>query len=343
MADWSHPVLTDLYTDVLTTYLNGRLNDCGTLFNTAPSNQPDHVIRFLRSPGLFQEWLSATWNPLLLDVTGGGTGASTASGARTNLGLGTMSTQSAAAVAITGGTESGVTIDNTNNIDAGAITSGTVATARLPTAFQSGMMVMYGGAAAPSGWVLCDGSAISRTTFSILFGVIGTAYGIGDGSTTFNVPDLRQKFPLGTATSGTGSTLGGSGGSIDHTHTSAAHTHTSAAHVHGTSVITVPHSHTISGTHTHGVSINVNSGVESFDSATGILGGGLNVAGINHVHLVSVVGTTAASSPGSTDSASPGLSGSTDSTTPGSTGSTTPGVTGTNNPPFCVVNYIIKT
>lgn len=70
----------------------------------------------------------------------------------------------------------------------------------------------------PSGFLLCNGSAISRTTYVKLFDIIGTTFGVGDGSTTFNLPDFRQRFPLGKAASGTGSALGGTGGAIDHTH-----------------------------------------------------------------------------------------------------------------------------
>lgn len=83
----------------------------------------------------------------------------------------------------------------------------------------SGTITSFGGTSAPDNWLLCDGSAISRTGFDTLFNAIGTTYGAGDGSTTFNLPDLRQRFPLGKATSGTGSTLGGTGGTIDHLHT----------------------------------------------------------------------------------------------------------------------------
>lgn len=83
---------------------------------------------------------------------------------------------------------------------------------------ESGVITAFGGAAAPTGWHLCNGAAISRTTFASLFAAIGTAYGAGDGSTTFNVPNLQQRFPLGKATSGTGATLGGTGGAIDHVH-----------------------------------------------------------------------------------------------------------------------------
>jgi microcystin-dependent protein len=55
----------------------------------------------------------------------------------------------------------------------------------------------FGGAAVPSGWLLCDGSAVSRTTYASLFAIIGVAYGYGDQSTTFNVPDFRGQFLRG--------------------------------------------------------------------------------------------------------------------------------------------------
>jgi microcystin-dependent protein len=82
----------------------------------------------------------------------------------------------------------------------------------------TGMIAAFGGTTAPTGWQLCDGSAISRSTNAALFAEIGTTFGVGNGTTTFNVPDLRQRFPLGKAAAGTGSTLGGTGGAIDHTH-----------------------------------------------------------------------------------------------------------------------------
>jgi microcystin-dependent protein len=93
------------------------------------------------------------------------------------------------------------------------------------TAVPTGGMVFYGAAAAPTGFLLCDGSLVSRATYSTLFAVTGTTYGAGDGSTTFGLPDLRGAFPLGKAAAGTGSTLGSTGGSLDHTHTGPSHTH----------------------------------------------------------------------------------------------------------------------
>ena len=54
----------------------------------------------------------------------------------------------------------------------------------------------------PSGWLYCDGSAVSRETYSALFDVIGTAFGSGDGSTTFNLPDMREAVPKGAGETG---------------------------------------------------------------------------------------------------------------------------------------------
>ena len=65
-----------------------------------------------------------------------------------------------------------------------------------------GSILPYGGASAPSGWFICNGSAISRTTYSELFAVIGTSFGSGDGSTTFNLPDLREATTKGVGLTG---------------------------------------------------------------------------------------------------------------------------------------------
>lgn len=74
-----------------------------------------------------------------------------------------------------------------------------LATADLPT----GTIVAFGGQTVPEGWLLCDGSLISRSTRATLFAAIGTAYGTGDGSTTFHLPDFRGRFLRGL-NSGTG-------------------------------------------------------------------------------------------------------------------------------------------
>jgi microcystin-dependent protein len=75
----------------------------------------------------------------------------------------------------------------------------------------AGSIFPYAGITAPSFYLLCDGSAVSRTTYSKLFSVLGTVYGIGDGSTTFNLPNLQGNIPVGK-NSGTFNTLGATGG-----------------------------------------------------------------------------------------------------------------------------------
>lgn len=55
----------------------------------------------------------------------------------------------------------------------------------------------FSGSVVPAGWLLCYGQAVSRTTYARLFAAIGTAYGVGDGSTTFNVPDMRGRIIVG--------------------------------------------------------------------------------------------------------------------------------------------------
>jgi len=60
-----------------------------------------------------------------------------------------------------------------------------------------GEIKMFAGNSVPTGWFLCDGSAVSRTQYKGLFGIIGTTYGAGNGSTTFNLPDLRGRSPMG--------------------------------------------------------------------------------------------------------------------------------------------------
>lgn len=63
----------------------------------------------------------------------------------------------------------------------------------------TGEVRMWGGTIAtiPNGWLHCNGAAVSRTTYAALFNIIGTQYGAGDGSTTFNLPDTRNYFPVG--------------------------------------------------------------------------------------------------------------------------------------------------
>lgn len=81
----------------------------------------------------------------------------------------------------------------------------------------TGGVIEFAGTTAPAGWLICDGSAVSRTTYADLFAAIGTAYGSGDGSTTFNIPNLKGKIPVGLNSADTDfNTLGKTGGEKTH-------------------------------------------------------------------------------------------------------------------------------
>ena len=159
-----------------------------------------------------------------------------------------------------------------------------------------GAIIMWGGAAAPAEWLLCNGGAVSRATYPALFAAIGTIYGAGDGSTTFNLPNFSQRFPLGKAGAGTGATLGEVGGSIDHAHWVPSHSHSVgslavASHSHAVGTLTVDeHTHN-SGTlnvasHTHGAGTlatnstgNHTHGVNSHSHSAGSYAVSVSVSG----------------------------------------------------------------
>ena len=77
-----------------------------------------------------------------------------------------------------------------------------------------GSIIPYGSTTVPVNWLVCDGSAVSRTTYAELFAIIGTNYGAGDGSTTFNLPNYKGRVPVGYDSSDTDfNTIGETGGS----------------------------------------------------------------------------------------------------------------------------------
>ena len=164
-------------------------------------------------------WVNLSAIALPVSVTNGGTGASTASAGLNNL----LPSQ-------TGNSGYSLTTDGTN--------ASWAAAAMVPP----GTVVPFAGSTAPAGWLLCDGSAVNRTTYSALYAVTSTIYGTGNGSTTFNIPDLRGRTVFGkdnmggtaasrlTTTYGlNGLTLGGAGGAQSKTLATTelpAHTHT---------------------------------------------------------------------------------------------------------------------
>lgn len=126
---------------------------------------------------------------------------------------------------------------NTTKIDSTNIQAGGVSIANLVTAAQQrlipvGTIIDYGGTAAPSGYLACDGTAVSRTTYSDLFTAIGTTWGVGDGSTTFNLPSLARRASVGSGGSGTG-TLGNAVGNTGGAETNSLSVSNMPQHDHG--------------------------------------------------------------------------------------------------------------
>lgn len=157
-----------------------------------------------------------------------------------------------------------------------------------------GAIVMWPTATPPADWLVLDGSSFSALTYPDLNTLLG-------GTT---LPDARQRFPLGLAISGTGSTLLGTGGAVDHTHTQPTHTHTGPSHVHSVDPPTTT------------------SGGPSATSPTNLVIGA--TASDTHTHDVNIPAF---------DSAAGGT---------GNTGASGSDSTGTNNPPFLSLNFIIK-
>lgn len=145
----------------------------------------------------------------------------------------------------------------------------------------AGVVLPFAGASAPSGWLLAYGQAVSRTTYADLFAVIGTTYGSGDGSTTFNLPDYRGRVAAGkdnmggssalrltSAGSGVdGSTLGVTGGAQSHTLT----VNQIPAHSHD--VITRDGGGGLNGNRPVGSNLGATSGSNNTDAAASKGGG----------------------------------------------------------------------
>ena len=194
----------------------------------------------------------------------------------------------------------------------------------------TGSITMYGGSAAPPGWLRCNGAEVSRTSYLSLFQTIGTQYGAGNGSTTFNLPNLQGKFPLG-GTSNRGTT----GGEANVTLTTAQ----MPDHSHDVGTYTIPsavdHDHSFSHTH------NLTNKYFQFPFNAG---GGASLTALDNTGAA-IPGANVANSgvTSSQSSTTTGLAGAHDHTISGSSESTGGGGSHNNMPPYQVVDYIIKT
>ena len=106
-----------------------------------------------------------------------------------------------------------------------------------------GTILPWSKATAPSGFLKCDGTAISRSTFADLFAVIGTTYGVGDGSTTFNLPDMQSRLPVqANASTNVGQTGGANQSALNFTNNLSI---TGNATIQGNPSLPIPnHNHT---------------------------------------------------------------------------------------------------
>ena len=182
----------------------------------------------------------------------------------------------------------------------------------LANGVPTGGLIMWSTASAPSGFLLCDGSAVSRSTYAALFAIVSTTFGSGDGTTTFNVPNYTNRFPYGT-------TLGSTGGSANATLVSHTHTATSTAS---------------GGSHQHFTVFNAEQGNEGTLSASntivrrGSFGSDYNYDFASNASAANI-GLTSASN------ATPTVA--TTNSTEGSS------ATNANLPPYLGINFIIKT
>ena len=193
----------------------------------------------------------------------------------------------------------------------------------------SGALTAYAGSSAPTGWLLADGSAVSRTTYATLFAAIGTTYGAGNGSSTFNLPNLSGRTIAGKESSASnltstygpdGATLGATGGAQSVTLTGAQ----SGEKGHSHSLSMNSHTHGFSGdSHSHGNTIIPNPGAPSG------LGSGMTA--------FLTTGNTASATVSGTNASV------TTTGTVSSVGAANASSAHTNVQPTIILNYIIKT
>ena len=191
----------------------------------------------------------------------------------------------------------GGTLGSVSDPDAISISSGgsvTISQDLNPANF-TGMIAPFGRTSAPTGWIVCDGSAVSRSTYASLFSAIGTTWGSGNGSTTFNVPDLRGAYIRGTGTAGVNSDYAGPANVDDYQDDqNASHNHNATSSSSGTT--------SNAGNHRH----NVNTGYGGGIWGKGAASGNVTVtqyttyAG-SHSHNLTVSTSTTVASSGSTE------------------------------------------
>lgn len=220
---------------VATGAINGKNNSL--IPNTVPYSDGVYSPGTYGAPGLAGGWVVIelrTNNPVALGVTGGVvvSGSVTINGTGNSLQLPNGSLIAAGVQSTTGYTNVSGNVGVPAVFPLGLTTSTALTVNNSPNAFPPvGCMIMYGALTPPAGWLVCDGTYVSKTTYSALYSVIGDSFGLFQ-ATLFNLPNLRQRFPVGTingTSNGNVYNLGSMGGEEVHTLTIAempSHTHT---------------------------------------------------------------------------------------------------------------------
>jgi microcystin-dependent protein len=215
---------------------------------------------------------------------------------------------------------------------AGLDATGKVPAAQLPAStpgftMPSGVILPFAGGSAPTGFLFCQGQAVSRTTYANLFTAIGTSYGAGDGSTTFNLPDLQGRLPVGKGTNADVATLGGSDG-VSLANRTPKHNHSNG--------LSLPnHGHGVGDPgHTHPFHMNSFGGSDpsNYLFASGSAAGvhGFNAGQSGHLAEATASGGT-------------GISVGNPTSNPGIPGTIGPSGAPQDAPGYLVVNYVIST
>ena len=197
----------------------------------------------------------------------------------------------------------------------------------------AGVVITYAGSTAPEGWLLCDGSAVSRDTYATLFDAIGTTYGVGDGSTTFNVPNLQGRVVIGVSGTHALASTGGAETVTLQTTNLPSHTHSVPKHGHANTI----------GAKTPTLSHTITQPVFKYNSPTG------KNTGNNQV--ISAYSSTASTAASRATNAAVGdhaatactMSGSVTARAAFNTQNAGTGGAHNNMQPFLAVNYIIRT